>query len=185
MGNFKISFDITNKTEGGYADNPDDSGGETYAGISRNNWPNWGGWKYVDLAKEGQTAPGLISRILNNNTTVQQSVQFFYKQNFWEVLKLDQINDQQICNTVYDFGVNSGTGKSAKYLQVSLNQSGSDLDIDGKIGQRTIDAINSAHFKTVYNDFNSLRKSFYTSLADNPSQVQFLHSWLSRLAPYQ
>lgn len=180
MGNFKISFDITNKTEGGYADNPDDSGGETYAGISRNNWPNWGGWKYVDLAKEGQTAPGLISRILNNNTTVQQSVQFFYKQNFWEVLKLDQINDQQICNTVYDFGVNSGTGKSAKYLQISAG-----VNADGIIGHLTIDNVNGQDAKELYNTFNVMREAFYRGLADNPSQAQFLHSWLSRLTPYQ
>lgn len=47
MADFKIAFDITNKTEAGYANNPDDSGGETYAGISRNNWPYWEGWKNV------------------------------------------------------------------------------------------------------------------------------------------
>lgn len=180
MGNFIISFEITNKTEAGYANNPDDSGGETYAGISRNNWPNWGGWKYVDLAKEDQTAPGMISRILNNNTTVQESVQSFYKSNFWDVMSLDQINDQQICNTLYDFGVNSGTGKSAKYLQQVCGTA-----VDGQIGPNTISAVNSKDGETVYNEFNSMRRDFYEALALIPSQAQFLHSWLSRLVSYQ
>ena len=34
--------------EGGYVDDRDDRGGETYRGISRNNFPDWKGWKKID-----------------------------------------------------------------------------------------------------------------------------------------
>lgn len=36
MAIFNSAFKITMGNEGGYANNPDDSGGETYAGIARN-----------------------------------------------------------------------------------------------------------------------------------------------------
>ena len=47
--------DIFNKTmgiEGGYVDDPDDRGGETYKGISRKNHPAWEGWEIIDSMKE-------------------------------------------------------------------------------------------------------------------------------------
>lgn len=176
MGNFSIAYAITNKNEGGYSDNSSDSGGETLFGVSRNNWPNWPGWKIVDEFK-GQSK--WVS-IIESSQQLRDLASQFYKQNFWDVMSLDQINDQQICNTVYDFGVNSGTGRSAKYLQESVG-----VTVDGHIGDHTISAVNSKDAQTVYNEFNSLRHTFYEALAEKPEQAQFLHSWLGRLVPYQ
>lgn len=176
MGNFTEAYVITNKNEGGYSDNSSDSGGETLFGVSRNNWPNWPGWKIVDEFK-GQ--PKWVS-IIESSQQLRDLASQFYKSNFWDVLSLDQINDQQICNTVYDFGVNSGTGKSAKYLQISAG-----VNADGIIGHLTIDNVNGQDAKELYNTFNVMREAFYRGLAENPSQAQFLHSWLSRLTPYK
>ena len=39
MANFKESFDKVILAEGGYVNDPDDAGGETYLGISRVNHP--------------------------------------------------------------------------------------------------------------------------------------------------
>ena len=41
----------TLETEGGYVNDPSDSGGETYCGIARNSNPKWEGWKIVDAHK--------------------------------------------------------------------------------------------------------------------------------------
>jgi len=38
--------------EGGYSNDIDDAGGETYAGISRNNFPDWYGWTIIDDLKD-------------------------------------------------------------------------------------------------------------------------------------
>ena len=56
MSDFNIAYAKTGHAEGGYANNPDDSGGETVQGISRNNFPKWRGWMIVDLEK-GKMVP--------------------------------------------------------------------------------------------------------------------------------
>ena len=40
---FDRAFVTTMQSEGGYVNNPKDPGGETYMGISRNNYPHWQG----------------------------------------------------------------------------------------------------------------------------------------------
>ena len=53
MANFNIEFEKLILAEGGYVNDSDDAGGETYLGISRKNNPNWSGWKLIDSIKKG------------------------------------------------------------------------------------------------------------------------------------
>jgi len=195
MAKFEIAESITGRNEGGYANNPSDTGGETYAGIARNYWPKWDGWKYIDKYKlsynksdkKMSLAKWVNSSALVSSEPIHFMVSAFYKQNFWDVNKLDLFYDQQLANTVYDFGVNSGTGRSAKFLQKAYNDVSVNLnkiDVDGKIGEKTIEAINNAIPELIYIRFNTARKDFYNSIAKG-SQAQFLKSWLSRLKPYK
>lgn len=181
MANFKIAFDITNRNEGGYANNLDDKGGETYAGISRKNWPNWLGWSYVDEEKSiYHDNIAELNKALKADQVVRSLVENFYEKYFWDSLLLDQINDQQIGNAVYDFGVNSGTGTSAKKIQLAAG-----VTADGQIGPKTIAAINNKEPKTLYNAFCELRRAFYLGIIErDPSQKQFENSWLFRIKPY-
>lgn len=185
MANFDIAEAITRRNEGGYANNPADTGGETYAGIARNHWPKWEGWNIIDGIKKYFKENRITITAGNINTAAKKSqsltlmISQFYKKNFWDVLKLDLINDQQLANSVYDFGVNSGTSRSAKYLQLSAG-----VKDDGIIGKQTLAAVNSADRKVIYYDFNKRRETFYKSIAKG-NQAQFLKSWLSRLKPYK
>lgn len=176
MANFNEALKITGINEGGWNDTEGDSGGETMLGVSRNNWPAWQGWKIVDEFK-GQ--PKFIS-IVNSSQQIKNLAKVFYKTNFWDVNKLDQFNDQQLANSVYDFGVNSGTSKAAKILQMAVN-----VISDGIIGPQTINAVNAAKEPDLYNQYNEMRRLFYENLATHPGQHQFLASWLSRLKPYK
>lgn len=180
MASFEIAESITGKNEGLYADNKADTGGETYAGIARNHWPKWEGWKIIDQIKRNF---GLSAKTINfyakNDMNLTVLISKFYKKNFWDVLHLDDFVDQQLANSVYDFGVNSGTSRSAKFLQQSAG-----VDDDGIIGKQTLHAVNSADRKFIYYDFNKRRETFYKSIAKG-NQAQFLKSWLSRLKPYK
>lgn len=186
MADFLIAYKLTAKIEGGYANDPDDNGGETYKGISRKNWPSWNGWKYIDLIKQRGKSATFINQEAAKTNNLQILVQEFYKANFWYTLNLQWLNDQQLANNVYDFGVNAGTGAAAKRLQVAANEVCGNLVVDGQIGSKTIAAVNKLDAKFVYDAFNNQRKSYYDNIiAKNPSQAKFKKSWYSRIVPYQ
>jgi lysozyme family protein len=180
MADFKIAEAQTGRFEGGYANNPADRGGETYAGIARKFWPNWKGWLIIDeiKSKHGKTS-SIINKFAKTDQNLHKMISQFYKANFWDVNKLDLFTDQQVANSVYDFGVNAGTKKASKTLQQLFG-----LLQDGIIGKDTLKAVNNPNPGATLNGYNELRKAYYLKLAQNPTQHQFLKSWLSRLKPY-
>ena len=50
MANFNEEFKKVILVEGGYVNDPDDAGGETYLGISRRYNPNSKIWNIIDLS---------------------------------------------------------------------------------------------------------------------------------------
>jgi len=114
MANFKIAFDRTMKHEGGYVNDPDDRGGETYMGVARNIHPTCGIWKYVDeLTAQGKT-PYAINVALKKNITVQNIIMVLYKQKYWDVFELDKVRRQSVANEIFDDAVNRGVGSATK-----------------------------------------------------------------------
>jgi lysozyme family protein len=132
MANFDIAYKKTSGNEGGYANVSGDNGGETYCGISRKFWPNWAGWKIVDANK-----PLKHNQIIKN-PTLESLVKGFYKKEFWDKIEGDKIDNQDVADTLYDFGVNAGTGVSIKQIQKVLG-----LPVTGKITEDLIEAINN------------------------------------------
>src|SRR6266567_115479 len=114
MADFIIAHQKTMGDEGGYANNPSDFGGETYKGISRKNWGAWSGWHAIDAYKQSVAAEPpygtaaynlwvkLMNRALAGNAVLQQSVLNFYQANFWLQYDLDQVNDQDVANWLYN-----------------------------------------------------------------------------------
>lgn len=188
MAKFEIADKLTGLNEGGYANDKDDRGGETYAGIARNFWPNWLGWRYIDQYKKDYIKSNTkltLAQWVNASAKVESQpvkglVKEFYRVNFWELNRLGDFKCQKLANTVYDFGVNSGKGKAAKYIQEVVGG----LTIDGIIGQKSIDAINKADCKSTFNKYNAKREAYYRSIAVG-SQAKFLKSWLSRLKTFE
>lgn len=185
MANFKDAFQITMKNEGGYANDPDDNGGETYAGIAHNSWPTWEGWATVHAEKAKK--PASLNAVLAANTTLQSAVQAFYKTNFWNTLSLDTLRCQQTANQLFDAGVNSGISVAAKFLQQGINAlKPNAVVVDKKVGPKTIAAANAANDEALYNQIETLRKQFYLAIiVAHPSQAKFERSWLSRLKPFK
>lgn len=187
MAQFEIAHKRTALNEGLYANNPSDTGGETWAGISRKNWPKWDGWAIIDAIKRdhGKTTT-IINKFGGSNQILAGKVSEFYKTNFWYPLSLQYVNDQQLANNVYDFGVNAGVSAAAKRLQRAANSVCGNIEVDGDIGSATLGLVNKLNAKSVYDAFNNLRAEFYNNIiAKNPSQAQFRKSWFSRIVPYK
>ena len=189
MANFTESYKITRQREGGYTNDPDDTGGETYKGISRKNFPGWAGWQQVDALKATNANKASINDILEKNNVLQELVLNFYKKEFWDILNLDHVQHQDIANEVFDTGVNMGTYMAAVFLQKALNVLNrneadyADIPVTGKIGPLTTEAINlQKRPEEVLTILNCLQGARYVEIClINPKQEKFMRSWLSRV----
>jgi len=130
--------------EGGYVNHPKDPGGETNLGVTKRVYEEWGGKKDMkDLLVE-DVAP-------------------IYKKNYWDKMKGDDL-PSGLDSCVFDFGVNAGPGRSAKYLQTMIG-----TVADGGIGPNTLKKVDeyvSEHglVDTIVN-FQNARQKYYESLS--------------------
>lgn len=186
MANFDKAFSLTLSAEGGYANDEQDKGGETYKGIARNFNADWDGWKIIDnLKKDTKNFP----KNLDSDSSLQSYVKQIYKKKYWDVNNIDNITNQDIANELFDTGVNQGVKTSAIYLQQALNllnknqQSYKDLLLDGAIGNITLSVINNhPNQKAVLKTMNILQGKKYIEICEkNPEQEKFFYGWLNRV----
>ena len=187
MATFEIAYAMTAQNEGGWADNPKDRGGPTWAGIARNMQPSWIGWAIVDRLRKQGNFPACLGKSAELKTAVLS----FYKHSFWDALLLDDLQEQRTANELFDTAVNMGTGRAALFFQRVLNvvnRSGAlfpDLALDGRIGGKTIAAFNcltESEKNMVWKLLNCLQGEKYISICEaNPSQEIFMRSWTSRV----
>lgn len=169
MADFLEAFPLIGVHEGGYANEAGDMGGETYAGITRRNFPRWAGWAIVDAHKP-----------LGHNEVIADEglaglVRDFYRSLFWDAIKLDQISSQRVANFTFDWYVNSGVW-AVKALQEAMC-----LVADGVVGPATIAAVNGAKEDVLMGVLVEKRISFYEGIvARHPEQGKFLQGWINR-----
>ncbi len=188
MADFNIAYKITLVNEGGYSNVSGDLGGETYRGIARNYHPKWDGWATIDSIKKAN--PFLTRKELDARLAaipeLQTSVKNFFKVNFWDINWLDKFNSQDIANELYDTGVNFGPGRALKMLQEAVNFTRTDvtLDVDGAIGNNTLNATNShADTKLLFKGMNLLQgEAYIEAWRKNSIQEKFIKGWFTRIA---
>jgi len=104
--------------EGGYVNHPKDPGGETNKGITKRVYENW--CIEQDLFQKDMKDLKI------------SDVAPIYKENYWDRCKCDSLPDGvDLC--VFDFGVNAGTGRGARFLQKCVG-----AIADGAIGPNTL-----------------------------------------------
>lgn len=162
MADFLPCFERMIVNEGGYVltNHPGDNGGQTYAGIARNRWPRWVGWRAIDAGGR----PGA------------HQVRDFYRENFWEPVHLGELASQDIARMIFDFGVNAGTGVAVKLAQVAVGQTP-----DGVAGTKTLEALNAADPAGFVARYSLAKLARYRDIARrDPSQRKWLFGWLTR-----
>ena len=93
MADFLAAYNPLKQFEGGWCNVPGDAGGETYAGIARNFFPDWSGWPLIDAEKshvsfrQGSTA---FSRRLSSVPGLADLVTDWYRVEWWERMRLGQ-----------------------------------------------------------------------------------------------
>lgn len=145
MAEFNIAYEPVKQFEGGYDNDPDDRGGETYAGIARNFFPGWKGWAIVDAAK-ARVARSRLTIELSKNAELQAYVAEWYRVEWWTRLGLEVL-PQDLANEIFEQSVNLGKAGCGKKLQLICNAYNyskntkqalfNDLVVDGAIGPKT------------------------------------------------
>jgi lysozyme family protein len=174
MASFDTAYNTYIKpNEGGYANVVGDKGGETYAGIARNYFPNWKGWVSIDYWKKLHGEPKRNQMFPEINYLVEA----FYK-DWWNAKRFGEINSQEIANLLFDYNVNSGV------TAIKAVQRLAGVTADGAIGPQTIAAINKADAATLFNALKEDRRKLFESLAKKPGQSQFYEGWMARLSRF-
>lgn len=175
MATFQSAVQNTLLWEGGYSNDPNDSGGETYEGISRRNWPAWAGWASIDSAKSQPNFP----HSLNSNSVLQGNVVDFYRQNYW---KYDDILSQAVANKIFDLAVNVGQVHAHKIAQHTVNtlSPGTHLQEDGILGPASIAAINVLDGAMLVALRQSAVQYHQSIVASNPQDAEYLAGWIRR-----
>jgi len=163
MADFNAAFEKVIADEGGYqlTDIPGDRGGQTYAGIARKPNPNWAGWQYIDLKDFGSATP---------------LVREFYKSNFWDRVRGDDLKNQAIAETIFNFAVNTGVGVASKLAQLIVGTTP-----DGAIGPKTVERLNICTPEKFLPAYALAKISRYVQICmKDRSQSKFLLGWCRR-----
>jgi lysozyme family protein len=148
------------KEEGGYVDDPLDSGGATNRGVTQNTY---------NLYRKRK---GLEQRPVRQATMIETEEIYH---GIWKSCKADKL-PTGVNVMHFDFAVNAGNVRAAKTLQAVL-----DVEQDGKIGPVTLAAVALLPPKEFITDYAEARRVFYNSLASRrPKDKKFLRGWLLR-----
>lgn len=141
--NFERALKLVLKHEGGWADHPKDPGGATMKGVTLANFR-----RYVkaDATKDD----------LRKITDAQLAT--IYRRHYWDAVAGAELPGG-VDFAVFDFAVNSGPSRAAKYLQsvVGVKQ-------DGKIGPATLAATKAKLRASTINDLCDKRMAFLRGL---------------------
>ena len=198
---------LTFLREGELSIDNSDTGGFTYLGIAYNKNKNFtvineilefvgkeliklGIIKSVDELRNLGTPKGkpisisntvlnILNSLLRKNKYENKLIEY-YKKQYWDVNKCDDISSQTLAEELFDFGVNAGPPTAAKILQRLV-----DVKDDGNLGEMSLYAINCA----ICFDLFSLQLNFalekikhYHRISKAPGSEnrKYIHGWLNR-----
>jgi lysozyme family protein len=156
---FELCLPLLLAHEGGYSNHPSDPGGPTNFGITI--------FDYRKYVKPGATAADV------RGMTVEEAKRI-YRTRYWDAQRCDELPAGPDY-AVFDYGVNSGIGRSAKVLRRLLGLPDHPVSIDGDV----IAASHTADPSTLVSEICDERLRFLRSLRIWPI---FGEGWGRRVA---
>jgi len=159
---YKYIFDV----EGGYSNHKNDNGGATKYGIIEK-----------EARKHGYTG--------DMRDFPKEMAKDIYKKDYYLKNRLNEVKDDRVALSVFDWAVNGGSSRAVKEVQKVLNEmnGNNDLAVDGIIGKYTLAALNGADPEKLLKAYQQAQSNFYDGIVKrNPSQKVFLKGWHNRLA---
>lgn len=187
MANVDILLPFILKFEGGFVNDPADSGGATNKGVTIATW------RSVGYDKDGDGDIDVQDLKLISNKDVRDRV---LKPHYWDRWKADQIQSQKIANILVDWVWGSG----ANGIKIPQRLLG--VTVDGIVGAKTLAAVNAADPDVLFDRIYQARERFLhditnQSIANYEKKIKrkatnaelmkhtkkrFIKGWLNRLA---
>lgn len=162
MDRFEKFLNYIFEVEGGFTDDENDRGGKT----------TWG------ITEEEAREFGYTGDMRNLTKDFAKNI---YLKKYYLGNKLDKVKNDKVALSIFDWAVNSG-GRGIKKAQIVANKFGANLVIDGIIGNKTLEAINSINPEAFLKEYHELQRAFYKNLvAKDSTQESFLEGWLNRV----
>ena len=160
MADINKFFPKVMKWEGGYVNDPADSGGRTKYGVTEKTWIAFGGKKDI-------------------KDITEQDAMAVMKSLFWDKCKGDLIENQSLAELVVDWFWGSGYS-GIKAMQRALN-----LNPDGVIGPATLEKLNS-NPELNHAIIKRSRIDFINYICEKmPQNMKFKKGWLNRINSYR
>lgn len=181
MADITIALKTVFYHEGLFVDDPRDPGGATKFGISLRFLQDYSKLSRQHFDRADIDNDGDVDR----NDIIQLNfgaATFFYKENFWDKLHLDDVLFQPLATKLFDLSINMGIKQAVVCLQRALLAAdGIELLQDGIFGPKTKSALNSSNSFEVMAAFKSEAAGFYRALVlKNPKLAVYLNGWLRR-----
>jgi lysozyme family protein len=169
---FQTAYQLMIVHEGGYVNDPDDPGGETYKGVARKIHSKWSGWTTIDLLKRQAGFPANLDK----DNELQEAISEFYRVTFWDKINGDLFANQDVANSIFDFGVNAGVATSASLAQLVVG-----VKADGVIGPVSVKAFNDFDADHFLAAFTVAKIARYVNIVKKrPSSRKYFYGWVLR-----
>lgn len=187
MANVDILLPFILKFEGGFVNDPADSGGATNKGVTIATWRQCG------YDKDGDGDIDVQDLKLITNQDVRNRV---LKPHYWDRWKADQIKSQRVANILVDWVWGSG----ANGIKIPQRLLG--VAVDGIVGAKTLAAVNASDPDVLFDRIYQAREKFLHDITNQSiasyekkikrkatnaelmkhTKKRFIKGWLNRLA---
>ena len=151
--------------------------GWTFMGIYQGAFPQLDLWKVIRQKMQQYNGDmALVSDMLYDNELLEEMTVALYKKEYWDKMKLDEVNSQKIADEIFIFGVNVGLASAIRVAQRACG-----AIADGVLGPKTIKALNEIDEATFDKVFDQLEVNYYAMIVDkNPAKAIYLNGWRNR-----
>ena len=151
---FESIVQVVLKHEGGYVNDPDDSGGETNFGISKRAFPD------LDI----------------KNLTKEDAVKIYHDK-YWKPSRVEML-PERLWATYFDMAVNMGKKRACEILQKACNHKRNvNIKVDGRLGRNTA----ASAKKLEPERLQSFRVKYYADLINRkPKLEKYWFGWYKR-----
>lgn len=168
---FRAAFEYSLKNEGGFVNDPADTGGPTKWGITLKTLTSW---------------RGSVCTVLDiQNLTVEEAMDIYYSR-YWLVAGCDRMNYPAISTAIFDMSVVMGPQSAVLWAQIAINEAlppGTPLiSEDGVMGPRALLALARIEPEAFLQAYHSLLlKRLADIIKSHPTDIKFQNGWNNRV----